>query len=130
MLKHHTDIFTNFIQIQLFIPNSSNLSESQKDTFLNQFITIFKKAVRDTDYLGRIGEDEFVILLPETPVQNVPALKERLVQKLNDYNEKSSKTHSIKVFFGFAGYQEKMKSVDALISAALKEIKRKGSKNA
>ena len=123
-LRHKHDF--SALAFQLFIPDNSDLTETQKDTLLNQFVSVFKKAVRDTDYFGRISEDEYVILLPETPLQSIPALKERLLQKLEDYKKKNPKSPVIEVFFGFSGYQEKMKSIDALITDALKKIKRKG----
>lgn len=46
---------------------------------------VFKQILRETDIVGRYGGDEFVIVLPETPLNGAMIIAERIRKKVEDY---------------------------------------------
>ena len=52
------------------------------DQALITLATICREELRDTDHLGRLGGEEFAILLPETPLPRTVEVAERLRQRL------------------------------------------------
>jgi diguanylate cyclase (GGDEF)-like protein/PAS domain S-box-containing protein len=55
------------------------------DIVLKQFTGVCKKATRNTDLLGRIGGEEFAILLPETGLASAKQVAERLCKSVQDH---------------------------------------------
>jgi diguanylate cyclase (GGDEF)-like protein len=45
---------------------------------------VFKRIVRETDVVGRYGGDEFVIVLPETPLNGAMVIAERIRKKVEE----------------------------------------------
>ena len=54
------------------------------DAVLIEFCRTIKSALRKNDSLGRIGGEEFVIILPETTLDNAIIVAELLRQKIED----------------------------------------------
>lgn len=52
------------------------------DMALVEFSKIIKACLRETDVLGRIGGEEFAIILPETSLEQTAELSERLLEKV------------------------------------------------
>jgi diguanylate cyclase (GGDEF)-like protein len=46
---------------------------------------VFRRILRETDVVGRYGGDEFVIVLPETPLNGALVIAERIRKKVEDY---------------------------------------------
>lgn len=73
------------------------------DLVLVEFSKIMNACLRETDILGRIGGEEFAIILPETSLEQTAELSERLLEKVRkaeielDAGKKISLTTSIGV---------------------------------
>ena len=78
------------------------------------------------DYLGRIDETEFCMLLPETPENQVIHLQKRIQQKIDFYSQTNK--NKICVIFGISGYAKTDKTLDNIIMRALKKTNKKGNK--
>ena len=65
----------------------SSLSDKQ----LQETILLMRTVIPSVDYLGRIGDTEFALILPETTLGNIPHLIQHMVQSLVKYNKN---THS------------------------------------
>ena len=46
---------------------------------------VLRKILRETDVVGRYGGDEFVVVLPETPLNGAMVIAERIRKKVEDY---------------------------------------------
>ena len=55
------------------------------DEFLVQVSRIFKEGIRESDFIGRYGGDEFIAVFPDTEAANVRVLVERLREQLLAY---------------------------------------------
>lgn len=106
------------------LSSNEELSSQKIEELLKQIVSLCRKTIRDTDYLGRIGEAEFILLLPETEAKNVPFLQKRLEKEIISYN-KTKPTCPITVSFGTSSYNKKVKSIDELISSAISNIQKR-----
>ena len=106
------------------LPVDRTLTPFQAESLLKQVVSLCRHTIRDVDYLGRIGESEFILLLPETEEKNVQFLQNRLEKNILEYNKKNPKL-PIQVLFGKSGYTSKTKSIDELISKAILNIKKR-----
>ena len=99
------------------------------DEALKKTVKICKDSIRDSDYLGRIGDVEFAILLPETPVENIPFLVERLRLKIQEQNLKTEIGNAfITTAFGKSGRTDDKDSVDAMLLRAEQDLKEQSQK--
>jgi diguanylate cyclase (GGDEF)-like protein len=53
------------------------------DQALLALTQVLKESTRSSDYIGRFGGDEFTLLLPETPVDGVMLVVNRILQKMS-----------------------------------------------
>ena len=116
------------LSLKIYLMNDENLDQQIGDKILQQVVGLCRRSIRDVDYLGRVGENEFCMLLPETPANQVIHLQDRIQQKINDYNQKSKNPARIQVEFNSTGYITKDSSVDDIIVRALDNKKKKASK--
>jgi len=55
------------------------------DQVLQIFAEACQEVIRSTDIMGRVGGEEFALLLPDTPMKSAFNLAERLRQRINKY---------------------------------------------
>lgn len=96
---------------------------SFSDEILQETVAICRKAMRDCDYLGRIGDVEFALLLPETPSENAVFLAERLKQKIQEKNLKVETGAFVTATFGVTGRITKDDTIDTMLVRALQALK-------
>lgn len=94
------------------------------DEALKKTVKICKDSIRDSDYIGRIGDVEFALLLPETPFENVKFLEERLRVKIQEQNLKTEIGNAfITTAFGSATKLDDKDSIDAMLVRATQNLK-------
>lgn len=89
------------------------------DAVLEQVGQICSEALRDSDSLGRIGGEEFVLLLPDTPQQNAEQVAERMRERLAQTPIRvQDQTLHITASFGVASISPEDGSLDAILARA------------
>ena len=91
------------------------------DMVLRQIAAVLKSSLRATDVLGRMGGEEFAVLLPDTPLSDAALLAERIrISVANTSLETSdhSLTISITICVGIAAYELEMGNIDDLLRNA------------
>jgi diguanylate cyclase (GGDEF)-like protein len=73
------------------------------DQALQQLARLAQQSLRPFDLLGRFGGDEFVVLLPQTPVAAALHIAERIIEQLQQV--RIADTHQLTASFGVAGLQ-------------------------
>lgn len=58
------------------------------DEVLKQFSKLIKEGLRESDYLGRYGGEEFLVIFPATSCFDAKKVMERILDKVNKYNWK------------------------------------------
>ena len=110
-----------FLDLDGFKEANDTLGHSAGDLLLQQAATVLTKAVRDTDLVGRVGGDEFAVLLREAGPAEVEGTAERIIRELARIKEPTPLTASA----GVATYADHPNAIDAA-DAAMYEAKRAG----
>ena len=103
------------------------------DEYLKSIAELFTQSLREQDIAGRIGGDEFLIILPETTIDGAFQLAIRIRKNVEDFvlnylNFKIKTTISA----GVCQYENTIKDVNELLDIAdqaLYEAKRSGKNN-
>lgn len=61
-----------------FKPINDTLGHATGDRVLREFTTLARQSIRDIDFLGRVGGDEFLIILPTANMENAAHVAERI----------------------------------------------------
>lgn len=68
--------------IDLFKTINDRYGHAAGDEVLRRFVHTACEALRDTDLIGRLGGEEFAVLLPQTTLAGAHALAERIVERV------------------------------------------------
>ncbi len=91
------------------------------DRTLKSVASCFQSAVRDTDFLARIGGDEFALILPETDLRQAKNIENKVSAALLNCQLpwiQSEAPFRISVSIGYALYPDHADNADGLISYA------------
>jgi diguanylate cyclase (GGDEF)-like protein/PAS domain S-box-containing protein len=109
---------------------NDTLGHAHGDELLRNIGELIGSRTRDTDMVGRIGGDEFAVLLPGTTVAGAKALAEDLLQSIRDHGMVAGaqrlRATACAGIAGFGG--EKTSAEDVMVAAdlALYEAKNRG----
>lgn len=98
------------MDLDFFKDINDNLGHQAGDETLKTVAAVFKKAVRTTDLLVRMGGDEFLIVLEQTNLKNARVLAERLCKAIDELNIWANETTKLGVSVGLS----QMKSDESL----------------
>jgi len=76
--REHIDISVIALDLDNFKHINDSHGHAVGDLVLKHFAKTIKATIRNGDFSGRIGGDEFVLFLPNTPVYSASTLAERL----------------------------------------------------
>lgn len=90
------------------------------DEVLKALSRILRKSLRRTDIVGRYGGDEFMLILPETPITGAQDIAERIRYSVENTTIKlqEDKSVGLSLSLGVVGFTSAMKDIDALIKCA------------
>jgi len=111
------------IDIDHFKRINDNFGHDTGDKALKSFAEIVKSSLRETDFAGRLGGEEFGIILPQTDIKQTEIVAERIRTRIE--NESASKTEGIPAFtasFGIAQFHEDRNSSSTLTQDADKAL--------
>lgn len=93
---------------------------SLTDTQLKEATQLTRQVIRSVDYLGRIGDTEFALILPETPKKNIPFLIQRIMKYLAEYNKKSQ--NKLTLFYASTSLTKNSDTIDKLLATAWRNL--------
>jgi len=117
-----------FCDIDHFKQVNDTYGHQAGDQVLKAFVACIKDSIRsDVDWMNRYGGEEFIIVLPETPVAGAVCLAERLRKTVSEHRiQLENKTISITASFGVTGFDNKTLdtkiSVEKIINTADKYL--------
>lgn len=98
---------------------NDNLGHNEGDLALIEIAKILKKTFRESDFIARIGGDEFVVLAVETEEANAEFLTVRLLESIRAYNSKRTRNYNLSISIGISRYDPEYPcSVDELLAKA------------
>jgi len=83
--RYHRPLSVIMLDIDHFKRINDQYGHQAGDNVLEIFVEACEEITRETDLLGRIGGEEFVLLLPDTPLNSAYYLAERLRERINKY---------------------------------------------
>lgn len=83
--RYHRPLSVIMLDIDHFKRINDQYGHQAGDHVLKIFVEACEEITRETDLLGRIGGEEFVLLLPDTPLNSAYYLAERLRERINKY---------------------------------------------
>lgn len=75
------------------------------DDLIINISDILKSRIRQTDTIGRIGGDEFLIVFPQCTQQEAELLWQRVEEAIQEFNQTTNKPYRISLSHGFAEYR-------------------------
>lgn len=104
------------------------------DDYLKMFVEIISDCIRDTDTFGRLGGDEFGLLLPKTGTKDAQQMAKRIIKVLGRARTIQSHKLSIKTSIGIVIVDEKdhidklnYKTLTGFADKAVFEAKKQGT---
>ncbi|MCX7771191.1 MAG: diguanylate cyclase [Proteobacteria bacterium] len=113
--------------IDFFKKVNDTYGHNMGDAVLKKVSMILRNSIRKVDYVGRFGGEEFIIISPETSLQNALLLAERIRKIFNSFIMEGLNT-PVTLSFGISSYTPG-KDLDTLINeadTALYEAKNSG----
>ena len=74
-----------YLDLDRFKVVNDTCGHSAGDNMLREVASLIKDAVRDSDTVGRIGGDEFALLLVGCPLEKARQIADNVVRSVNDY---------------------------------------------
>ena len=124
--RYHKDCAFLMLDIDHFKLVNDNFGHAIGDIAIKKVADIFIETIRKTDILGRIGGEEFAILLVETDFDNALKTAESLrlnVEKLKLFDDKGAQV-KLTISIGVAKYNEEKDSLEELMICSDKALYR------
>jgi diguanylate cyclase (GGDEF)-like protein len=84
-LRYKKKVSLLFIDVDGFKRVNDTFGHLVGSLALAEMGRVLRKILRETDVVGRYGGDEFVVVLPETPLNGALVIAERIRKKVEDY---------------------------------------------
>jgi len=114
---------TLFLLVYIDIDDFKNINDTfghgEGDQVLKKVVKLLKSTLRDIDIICRMGGDEFLLIFPESSLNDAPLIRERLNKNLEKLNQTLNKSYNIGFSIGISCYNpDHPQSIDELISIA------------
>ena len=93
------------VDIDHFKPINDEFGHATGDLVIRQVANILRLTVREADTVGRLGGEEFALLLPQTPLESAMQLAERLRADVAASNLPELAGRTISISIGVAPHQ-------------------------
>jgi len=117
--RNKTPLLLAFLDIDKFKTINDTFGHEEGDRVLKEVTGLFKSTLREVDIICRMGGDEFLLIFPDTSLQEASLIRDRIKEELIKLNRKIKKDYNIQFSIGFSEYvPDKPKSLDELIAIA------------
>ena len=82
---------------------NDNFDHTTGDMFLKDFINIVQNSIRESDFIIRVGGDEFLLVLTDADLPISQLIFERIQKNLNNFNKTSTK-YKLSFSYGFSEF--------------------------
>ena len=117
--RHKTSILLLYIDLDRLKDINDTFGHKEGDKVLKEAAKFFKSTLREVDIICRMGGDEFLLIFPDSSLNDVPLIKERITNKLKELNENLNKPYKISFSIGLSCYNPSNPlSIEELIKIA------------
>jgi len=108
-----------YLDVDDFKHINDTFGHQEGDKVLKEAARFFKSTLREVDNICRIGGDEFLLILPDSSLDDVPLIKKRMNRALAKLNQKLDKSYKVSFTLGFSCYDsDNPCTIDELIQTA------------
>lgn len=118
--RHNHDLSLIYLDADNFKRVNDTQGHAAGDEVLKDFAKILKSNVRDTDFVARVGGEEFVVVLPDTNLEGALQAAEKLRRHIKNHEFVEGLGLKLTSSFGVMSFQEDKSLPDAheLMAAA------------
>jgi len=117
--RSKTPILLLYLDIDGFKAINDTYGHAEGDKVLKEAIQFFKSTLREIDIICRVGGDEFLIIFPDSLLNDAPLIRERINKNLEKLNQKLVKPYKLDFSIGISCYDPANPlSIDELIHLA------------
>lgn len=117
--RKKTPVLLLYLDIDKFKYINDTFGHKEGDLVLKETIKLFKSTLREVDIICRIGGDEFLLIFPDSSLNNAPLIRKRLSKNLEKLNQKLAKPYKVDFSIGLSYYNpSNTLSIDELIRIA------------
>ena len=117
--RKKTPILLLYLDVDDFKYINDTFGHKEGDVVLKETVKLFKSTLREVDIICRIGGDEFLIIFPDSSLNDVPLIRKRLSKKLKKLNQKLAKPYKVDFSIGLSCYNPSNPlSIEELIKIA------------
>ena len=129
--RRKSSVLLAYIDIDNFKDINDTFGHEEGDKVLKEAVKLSKSTLREIDIICRIGGDEFLLILPDSSLRDIPLIRERLNKNFERLNQTLNEPYKIGFSIGFSCYNpDNPQSIDELIKIADKNMyKEKNNKN-
>lgn len=89
------------IDLNKFKPINDTFGHAEGDRALVVFANIMREVFRESDVFGRIGGDEFAVLMMDVDIENTEHVIQRLQDEVTAYNQEAKRGYDIDFSIGY-----------------------------
>ena len=93
-----------YLDVDNFKDINDTYGHAEGDMVLKEVAALFKSTLRETDIICRLGGDEFLLIFPDSSLDNAPLIEERINKRLKELNENLNKPYRISFSTGLSAY--------------------------
>ena len=108
------------IDVDHFKSINDNYGHNIGDVILSAIASIMQSTIRKTDFIGRYGGEEFIVLLPDTKCKNAADVAEKMRLMISENSFHSA--GMVTVSCGVVEISEQVQSIEELINEADKNL--------
>jgi len=129
--RRKTPFLLAYIDIDGFKNINDIFGHGEGDQVLKKVVKLLKSTLRDIDIICRMGGDEFLLIFPESTLNDAPLMRKRLDKNLKRLNQTLNKPYKIGFSVGVSSYNpNNPQSIDELISIADENMYKEKKKRA
>jgi diguanylate cyclase (GGDEF)-like protein/PAS domain S-box-containing protein len=129
--RRKTPFLLAYIDIDGFKNINDIFGHGEGDQVLKKVVKLLKSSLRDIDIICRMGGDEFLLIFPESSLNDAPLMRKRLDKNLKRLNQTLNKPYKIGFSVGVSSYNpDNPQSIDELISIADENMYKEKKKRA
>lgn len=102
--RKKTPILLLYLDVDDFKYINDIFGHKEGDKVLKEVVQLFKSTLREIDIICRIGGDEFLLIFPDSSLDDASLIKERLSKNLEKLNQSLNKSYKISFSIGLSVY--------------------------
>ena len=124
--RYKRDLSVLIMRLDYFHDTSSQRDFT--DDIIRKMIAMTRSMIRESDYIGRVGDIEFAILLPETSKEKALVAADRIKSKIEEESLKKSDGFFITIHFGVSEKESAKDTIDDMLLRALDSFQQQAQK--